>query len=59
MTKVQAADDLTHSQNIPASEETARPWLSRGDQGHTDPRRLSLTPDQQEDGGQVFVAIFS
>lgn len=37
MIKVQATDDLTHSQNIPAREEGAKPLLSKGNQGHTDP----------------------
>lgn len=37
MIKVQATDDLTHSQNIPGREEGAKPLLSRGNQGHTDP----------------------
>lgn len=37
MIKVQATDDLTLSQNIPAREEEAKPLLSKGSQGHTDP----------------------
>lgn len=37
MIKVQATNDLTHSQNIPAREEGATPLLSKGNQGHTDP----------------------
>lgn len=40
MIKVQATDDLTLSQNIPAREGEAKPLLSKGNQGHADPAEV-------------------
>lgn len=50
MIKVQATDDLIRSQNISASEEGAKPWLSKGNQGHPHPETLYLPYNLREDG---------
>lgn len=61
MIKVQATNDLTHSQNIPAREEGATPLLSKGNQGHTDPiEALSAEhATNRKMEGKATVGIFS